>query len=491
MTIDSKWKAFILVAVIALMSPAASLFAQCPSSCPTADDAEIQSMINAVAVSGGVVQLAARIYVTCKPIILPSNVHLRGAGRGATIILGSGTITAETVDKSYVVATIATVKSKNVTVSDLTIDHATCQRHANGIAFLPAGTSLTNIEAYDGEVSKNGLVERVEVLGHPGVHSYMIWNMRGQHMKIVDNWVDGNTLSPPTTPSAQEGIETYGGSDVLISGNTVKNIGNACLNVGSGGAANSGTSNVTASNNYLTNCQVGVNLATANASNGAQNQVATQVIGNVIAGARATGIDVAVTPGTEERHLLIANNTIRDMSGSGVVGIYFRANGGTLASTAVTANTVIGNQLDNITGANAHGVRIWGYYNVRVLENTLTLDNATASANAGVYIVDSSNVDVTANRFYNTGYSAVQVWKSAVQPQRLVVDRNYIHWNGASGGIFMSGVRYATAKDNVFQRDGNSMINPVHIPVGCDVTVEGNVAWYFPTWTFGQPSGCS
>jgi hypothetical protein len=484
--VPSKWKAFIMVAAIALMAPAATSYAQCSFTCPTADDASIQSMISAAAASGGgVVQLEPRVYNTCKPIMVPSNVHLRGAGRGATIIRGSAAVTAQTVQNSYVAASIATVASNNVTVSDLTVDHLTCQRHANGIAFLPAGTSSTNTEAYDGTACTNGLVERVEVLGRPGVHSYMIWNMRGKQIKFLHNWVDGGTQS---TQSPQEGIESYGGRDVLIAGNTVKNIGGACLNVGSAGGYDTGTTGITLSGNDLTNCQVGVNLGTAvSSSNVPQNQTSVRVLGNRITGARSAGIDVAVMPGTEERDLVIANNTIRDMSGSGVIGIWFRANGGTLASSAVKSNTVIGNHFENISGANAHGVRIWSYYNVRVLENTMT---AMEGANAGVYIVDSSDVDVTDNRFENTGYSAVQVWGVNVPAQRLVIDRNRVHWAGASAGIFLSGAKYATVKDNVFSRPDTVLAGAVTVASSCSVTVTGNVPWHHPAWTPPAYTAC-
>ena len=55
------------------------------------------------------------------------------------------------------------------------------------------------------------------------------------HNKILNNWVDGGVARVLPGGSSQEGIESYGGTDVLISGNTVQNVGNAGLNLGRAG----------------------------------------------------------------------------------------------------------------------------------------------------------------------------------------------------------------------------------------------------------------
>jgi hypothetical protein len=449
--------------------------AQCVMSCPTSDDVAVQAELDAAAVNGGgVVQLEPRVYSACYSWIVGSNTHLHGAGRGATVVRGSANVVGRTVSNAYVGATIGIVGSDNVRVSDLTIDHATCERHANGVAFLPTGLSSGNVEAYDGTPSTNGVVERVEVFGSPTFHSYMIWNLRGQHMKILDNWVDGRSSSQ----SAQEGIESYGGLDVLISGNTVKNIGNACVNVGSAGIANSDVVAVTVANNFLENCRIGVNLGTASGPFGPISMSQTRVLGNAITNIRQTGIDVAVVPGTTERDLIISNNTIRDINVSLAAGIWLRGNGGSLADDAVVANSIHGNHIENIRGANAHGVRLSSYPNVRVLDNTIV-----GIENGAVYAVDANNIEITGNRIEDGGIAPVQLWSVSTPPMsQFSVDRNHIQWPGASPSILVVGAKFGTIRDNIARRTDNLIVTPVIAANTCGVTIGGNVAWYYPSW---------
>jgi parallel beta-helix repeat protein len=459
-----------------LMIFTAGVEAQCPASCPTADNIAVQQMLDdAAAAGGGIVQLEARLYLICSPLIIGSNTHLRGAGRGATIIRGTPSANGPVVNNSFVGASIGTVGTTNVTVSDLTVDHATCSRNANGVVFIPASLG-GDPEAFDGTVPTNGLIESVEVLGSPSFHSYMIWNLKGQHMKIINNWVDGGA----TEKSFQEGIESFGGHDVLISGNTVKNIGFSCLNVGSAGLSESGTVAVTLANNYLINCTVGVNLGTSFAGSTPQHQLNTRVLGNFITGMRETGIDVAVVPDTVERDLTISNNTIRDITSSLAVGILLRSNIGELSEDAVVANTISENHIENIRGENSHGIRLLQYHNVRISGNTIT-----GSDHGGIYAVDSNDLEIVGNRIEDAGLAAVQLWATTgAGIQRFVIERNLIRdWPGVSAGILVVTGKLGTIKDNVFKRDDNQKPNPIVVAVqSCGISVSRNVPWYFPTW---------
>jgi parallel beta-helix repeat protein len=464
----------LLVFIFVLIAAGAE--AQCPGSCPTADDIAVQQQLDAAAAAGGgIVQLEARLYLICSPLIIGSNTHLRGAGRGATIIRGTPSANGVVVNNSYVSASIGTAGTTNVTVSDLTVDHATCERNANGVAFLPSTLPGSGSETYDGTVPTNGLIERVEVRGSPSFHSYMIWNLKGHHMKILNNWVDGGA----SEESFQEGIETLGGHDVLIAGNTVKNIGYACLNVGSTGLLESGTVAVTLANNYLTNCTVGIHLGTSFES-APQSQLNTRVLGNVIVGMRETGIDVAVVPDTVERDLTISSNTIRDISANQAAGILLRSNGGTLSNEAVIANTITDNHIDNIRGTNSHGIRLVQYHNVRMTGNTIT-----GSDHGGIYIADSNDLEIVGNRLEGSGLAPIQLWGTTpAGVERFLIERNFIRdWPGLSAGILVVTGKLGTIKDNVFKRADSAKPNPITVTTqSCGVQVNRNVPWYYMNW---------
>jgi parallel beta-helix repeat protein len=467
-----------LAAAVLLTVFTAGMEAQCPGSCPTADDIAVQQMLDdAAAAGGGIVQLEARVYLICSPLVIGSNTHLRGAGRGATIIRGTATGNGKIVNNAYLGASIGTVGTTNVTVSDLTVDHATCERDANGVSFIPTGLPGSDTQEYDGTVPTNGLIERVEVLGSPEFHSYLIWNLKGRHMKILNNWIDGGAT---TEESPQEGIESFGGLDVLISGNTVKNVGFACLNVGSAGLLESGTLAVTMANNYLTNCTVGIHMGTSIADTTPQLQLNTRVLGNFISGMRLTGIDVVVVPDTFERDLTINNNTIRDITAPLAAGIVLRSSGGTLSSEAVIANTISENHIENIRGENSHGIRLLQYHNVRISGNTIT-----GSDHGGIYAVDSNDLEIVGNRLEDAGLAAVQLWATTgAGIQRFVIERNLIRdWPGISAGILVVTGKLGTIKDNVFKRNDEQKPSPIVVAVqSCGVSVSRNVPWYFPTW---------
>ncbi|HEU4886771.1 MAG TPA: right-handed parallel beta-helix repeat-containing protein [Thermoanaerobaculia bacterium] len=454
------------------------LYADCPFICPTADDISVQQQLDATAAAGGgVVQLEAREYQTCAPWIVGSNTHLRGAGRGATVLVGSATIAGKFVDGTYVGSSIGTVGTDHVTISDLTVDHWSCSRYANGISIMPSTSP--------DEVAMNALVERVEVLGTPGFHSYMIWNLRGQHVKILNNWIDGGS---PSTASGQEGIESFGGHDVLISGNSVRDIGGACINTGAADVANTDTDAITIANNHLTNCNVGINLGTSNASEGPQNSSGMKMIGNTIIGARTTGIDIVPAVGSSIRDLIVSGNTIRDMTGSGVVGIRMRASGGTSLGVGIAANTISDNHIENIRGQNAHGIRLTYYPHVRLSGNTIT-----GTDNGAIYAMNADDLEIIGNRIEDGGAAPVQLYASntAVGFARFIVDANLIRWAGLSPGILILGGKAGVVRDNVLKRDDTATPSPVTVANGsCGVDVYGNRAWYNMAWVNPTVPAC-
>ena len=134
----------LIVAVVCVPLGGTGAYAQFP--CPTSHDASIQKALdNAAAAGGGTVFLPAGVFNVCQTLVIESNVHLRGAGRGATVLRGSTAIGGKFVDGAYLGSTIGTAGATNVTVSDLTIDHLTHSRNANGISFVPTGSAYTGV----------------------------------------------------------------------------------------------------------------------------------------------------------------------------------------------------------------------------------------------------------------------------------------------------------------------------------------------------------
>lgn len=456
-----------------LMSATLALAQPCMWPSPTNDDLSVQAELDATAAAGGgVVQLEPRVYFTSSALVVGANTHLRGSGRGATIIRGNTALVGKIVHGIGLIGTLSVVASPNVTVSDLTIDHATCGRPGNGVELVPRDSIHT------GDVVVNALIRNIEVLGsgNPDHHAYMIWNFKGKHIKILNNWVNGGV----SLPSNQEGIESFGGYDVMITGNTVENIGGACINVGSADVANSETFGITATGNYISGCGTGINFGTSNADFGPQSMSHMRINGNTVIASRASGINVSAAPGTVMRDITISDNTVRDMNASDAVGIRLRTESSqSLGSGAVIANTVSRNHIENIRGTNAHGIRLTSYPNVRVLDNTITGVDTSA-----VYTIYADDIEIAGNQIEEGGIYPIQMHGDTLTGfARFMVDRNQILWNGPSAAIFVLSGRIGTIRNNVLRRTDSSKPPPISLANGtCGATVRGNLPWYWMAW---------
>jgi hypothetical protein len=412
-------------------------------------DAEpaIQAALDAAFVAGGgMVFLPHGVYSINRPLIIKSNVHLRGAGVGATVIQAmSSDLIDKVINGAGVWASIAMIAADHASIRNLTVDHWTNRTIDNGIALLPDGAD------WSGTPSTNCVVEQVQVLGGGNSHSYMIWNLRGQYNKIINNFVDGN-VGIYTPGSSQEGIESYGGRGVLISGNTVQNIGNTCLNIGSAGLPNSNTVAITIANNFVQNCNQGINLGPAKDSSGlAQNPESILINNNVIVSIWKTGIYAIVAAGTMNDDILITGNTIRNVGTVGVngSGINFQGDPTTaITPSSVRSNTVSGNHIENVVGTNSFGILIVQYPNVHVIGNTIV-----APGHSGIYGLYANDLEVSANRIVNSARSGVAIEGTTSRPivknntiwaWGMLADSAGIRIAAATGGMVMGNAFYHT-----------------------------------------------
>jgi hypothetical protein len=464
---------FCLAAVALLSISPQPASAQFP--CPTVDDVQIQQSLDAAAASGGgTVWLDAGIYHTCETLVVGSNVHLRGAGRGATTIRGSSAIAGKIVGGAYIGATIGGAGVRNASVSDLTVDHRTYNRNANGISFVPTGVD------YTGTVPVGLLVERVEVLGSSaGYHNYMIWNLKGQHVKIRDNWVDGGYPTPPTEPTSQEGIESFGGYDVLITGNTVTGIGGACINLGSAGIPDSSTVGVIISKNYLSGCTYGVNLGTSSESGG-QHNFDSAIVDNVIIYAATAGINITVAAGTIQRNLHISGNKVR-MVGPGPYAAGIRIWADTTADVGPV--TVSGNQVHTVTGVHGTGMRLESASNVRVLDNTVAI-----TTGYGIMSHSADDTEISRNRIEQPGVYGIYVGPTAL---RLIITDNVIaDWAIGSPGMLLEGLKYSGVHRNLFRRADGGRPTAIIVLASCGVLMADNQSLYAGPATNGATAPC-
>lgn len=454
----------ISVAVLVLAAPAA-IADTCTT---TTDDTLIQNAIaDAASNGGGTVQLEARVYDICEPIVLQSRIHLAGAGRGATILRTQQWTSA--TSPLYFFSIVGNGGISNASVTDLTLDQRTNGRVADGISFVADGA---------GNVPMNILIARNEIIGTPdgSGHQYMIWNYLGRYVKILNNWISGGFGSGPVGIVAEEGIESYGGYDVLVDGNTVTGINGSCYNFGQADNSpnpNSQLIGLRVTNNYGFYCYRGLNLGTG--ASPAQTAAHTIIQGNVLIYSAQEGISVTVGDGTVLRDLNISGNTVRNVgsvaggSGVEVAGIRLSLRTG---SASFIATSISRNQVDNVVGSPGYGIRLDSFDNTTVLDNAIT-----TISNTGIIAVNSDATEIRGNRIESPGGSGI--YASGPANAAMIVDNTIADWGAGSDGIHLEGLTYGIVRGNMFRRTDTMLPLPISIGSGtCGVAVWNNILLY-------------
>jgi hypothetical protein len=322
----------------------------------------IQSVLDAAfTAGGGTVTLPVGVFKITNSLILKSGVHLRGAGRGVTILRGAAQVYAGvTVSGVVVYATVAMVGADRASVRHLTVDNATSGQRSNGIVLMPTGAT------YQGTICTNCVVEDNEVWMAAGAN-YLIWSLRADGVKIVRNWLDG-AETRNNGSSSQEGIEIAGGTDVLVQGNTVKYIGNAGINCNTP-AANTDKKALRVLDNYVSVARAGIVLVIGATSD--LKAVNVEIGSNQVHDCWKSGITPQLTAGGTVVDVRIIRNSVVNC---GTNGIFLSGSSATSAACIIAWNYIEGGQY-GIRHSTWDGVRIVGNH----VRNTSSWSVTTAS----------------------------------------------------------------------------------------------------------------
>ena len=438
----------------------------------TDDYAIIQAALTLAATAGyGVVYLPpGRYLVNAGCLALPSNVVLRGAGMGATTIVGGvGTYPTTTIGNTTVNSTIVAVGKNHCGVEDLTIDHQTNSTSANGIAFEPASTVAQD---YQGTGCSDVWVRGVEVLGYVA-HQYLIWGMRVTRMTVEGCTIDGYAAA---YVEDQNGIEIYGGYDVHIHKNKIRRCAGSGICVVSPTPAydNTESDTVTIEGNQIRSCNFGVTLNPVyEASPGAQNLTDIIVRGNTIKSCNSRGVyllDEYTT--TDTTGVLIAGNLI-DATPIGIAATSTQAKSGVSRAVRIVGNvvrnashaslgaiyatlipnlTIEGNEIYNAT---YDGIRLTTLTGARIAGNRIH-----TTGNRGIHGDALTDCTITDNTTDATTQAGIFCTSS---PVRVVCTHNHIrNVPTAVIALFMAGGDYCAVNDNDFYRAANSTYEIAH-----------------------------
>jgi len=394
--------------------------------------AAIQAALDAAAAAGGgTVFIPAGIYRISNTLLIPSKVHVRGAGRGATVLRGiAGQYSGKSVNGLTAYITLCMGAVDRASVAHLTVDHATNGCTANGIGCTidASGNYSTNCTVFDCEITAS-------------VNSgYLLWNLKGRYIKYVGNYLHGGYVSGVST---QEGIETFGGLDVLIEGNTVINVGSAgvyCVAEQISGlpAGSSGTT-VAARilNNYISGCKRGINITPS------ETVKNIKVIGNQIFDSSSIGIQMTCASGVTIEDVSINDNTIENAP----VGISLGCSSGAVTRKIQVCRNTIENTTDANNGA------IYASY----LSNAIFAGNQTrTAAGYGLYANTITDCIIDGNRFT----SIQKMGMLCDDNTRLRVTNNeFISYDlaaGAEPGMLVRGNTDTLIARNTFRTGGSA-----------------------------------
>ncbi|MHB8453959.1 MAG: right-handed parallel beta-helix repeat-containing protein [Acidiferrobacterales bacterium] len=430
------------------------------------DTAAIQSAFDAAAAApfGATVYIPPGIYNITNVLLIGPRSRIMGAGTGITVLRGkAGSYPGKSVNGNGIYSTLAMVAVSQSSVEHLTVDHATNGTWANGIIMVPDGVNAS------GTVCTNCVVEHCQVLGFDA-HEYLIWSQRGQYIKILNNYVYGNVTGYDSA-SSQEGIECFGGYDVLIQGNTVLAVGNNGINIGAAvGVPNAECFGVRIVDNYVNVAGDGINLGTSwDSTNGAQNLTHIHVEGNVVISAWRVGILLQTTiAGTTLTDIRISENSIAESPVG--VQLYGIASDTTHYGIVVNGNTIV-----DATSVGEAGLAAFFMKNTMIINNTIR-----NSSNSGMYLYGLVNATVSDNSIDTAQRNAIY---SDSCSDLYIVNNRFRNYNGLTGqpGLVIAALSRGVIQGNSFDVTTESYAINVD-SASNEVRVTGNSLMYAATY---------
>ena len=400
------------------------------------DTTALQSAFDdAAAGGGGLIFIPQGIYKISASLMIGSKTRVVGAGRSLTVIRGgSGPLTGRTNNLAEIYANIAMVAADRSSVENLTVDNRANGTLANGIALLPDGAG------YSGTPCTRCAVLNCEVLGFDS-HQYLIWNFRGRMIRIAGNYCDGGVTDVSGGVSL-EGIECYGGEEVVISQNTILNVGLNAINLASTGDI-PGTSlrKISVTENVIRGCFNGVWVNTSRGPTATNNIVGIHVANNFIEACANSGFYFSGQVGTAVDDLVIQGNCFQNLR----YGVYLFGGSATVfRAVRVAGNSILNNGQAGLT----MGVVSYG------TDNSYVGENSVSGFTYGVVLLQATNHVVMNNKIEATTYAGIY----ASQCASLSLSRNFIQrFNLAQvpsyPGMIVSGLRRGMVSGNLFSSD--------------------------------------
>jgi hypothetical protein len=398
----------------------------------TAEDEINQALAEIGAAGGGSVTLLQGTYSLASGIWIDrDNVTLKGVGAGQSILQ---TIAAYTNSSSPIIEAFGV---DNFTIQDLTVDGHSNDTLTNGIMTVQC---------------TNGVIAECEVKLSEN-HNYGIWLVLSQDIQVLNNNIDGFTKT-----TGQEGIETWSSDNVLISGNTIKNIGGAGINLlsfptPSYGDIEGHNTNIQVTNNIVTNAYIGTSVSVAGARSFGQIEIQGNTFSDIAYGVRLLTIDrVGGAPDSESADI-DHPQSLHDIDiSNNQVNLFIQSGFGILLQNSSSPDVVSFSNIDAsnnvISNAPGQAFGVFGFDHFTLDDNILT---GTAQHVSGSPYNDTIRGSVLANVLDGGAGTDTVDYSSATQS--VVIDLpSHIATGAQIGTDTLSGI------ENVRTGSGNDAV---------------------------------
>lgn len=212
-----------------------------------------------VALGGGTLLWRGQVpFVQTQAVfVTDDNVHIRADPDVVLKPAASGwTNRNSPYDASFAIAAgIAFIGVDNFSCRGLYVDRNVGTLAGNGIQAVPRKLSAV---AAGQKVCTNGVIEDNRVrCTTPAIHQYAIWSVNTEGLRIVRNVVVGGLtdMDDLTQDFGNEGIEVYGGKNIIVANNRIANFGGSGLIVWTEGSAGNDLEGITVVGNEVDYCR--------------------------------------------------------------------------------------------------------------------------------------------------------------------------------------------------------------------------------------------